>query len=104
MSVRIRYDGKEILHTKSNIVGSIHSAVLSIIEKGNIYISESLNEMLDHLYLAGYGVDFDIAHFIKSKRDKILFAELIKKVIEKEKKEQSILRCSNSFFDKPFEG
>lgn len=86
MSVRIFCNNKEILHWQNSIVDGIYTNIMEEIENSNLNLSANLKETLEHLYLATLGWNFDIADYLKTKEEIVIFADLVKNALEKEQK------------------
>ena len=84
MSVRINCNNKEILHWQNSIVDGIYTNIIDEIATSNIELSENLKKVLEHLYLATLGWDFDIADYLKTKEEFLAFANLVKNALDKE--------------------
>src|SRR3989304_7922749 len=90
MGVHIYCDSKDILDAKNTTFYLLHESINSIIEEKKIEMSSELNAMLERTDQNIYGPGgiglVDIADYIKTKKDLLLFADLVKEGIEKEYK------------------
>ena len=89
MSVSLVYNDEHILKLSNSLFGLLHETIMEIIERENIWYSYRLHRMLieldQNIYGAG-GVFADVSEFLKTKKELLLFAYLIKETA-KEKKE-----------------
>ena len=90
MSIHIYCKGIDILHVKNSIFGFLHDGIKFIIESGNLPISKNLEKMLDEMDQNIYGggaICVDVADYLTTKEELLIFADLVKRAIEKEHKE-----------------
>jgi hypothetical protein len=80
--VRIECKGKTILHVKNVACEMLYQSILKIVDKSRIFLSEDVHRLIEELDQAGYGIGCDIADFIKTKNDAIIFASLTREAID----------------------
>lgn len=94
MGIHIYCDKKDILDIKNVIFDIIHKSILSIIDKENLQITRNIQDMLENMDQDIYGLGaiwVDIADFIKTKEELLLFADLVKQAIEREHQERTFI-------------
>jgi len=84
MSVRVDCGNKEILHVKNIIIVSIHENIVEHIENTKLDIPENVKKLIEYLEIAALGWGFNITDYLKNKYELLVFADLLKKAIEKE--------------------
>ena len=89
MHPSIYYNNEPILTLSNSLLSIFHGTIMEIIEKENIWFSYRLQFMLSLLDQQVYGPGgscADIEEYLKTKKEMLLFAYLVKETI-KEKKE-----------------
>ena len=84
MSVAIDLNEKTVLRVQNQIFALLHETISQLIEEKKIYfpaLVEFLSRTDQNIYGPG-AVFADIADHIKSKKDVLLFAELVKETID----------------------
>ena len=87
MSVPIWCNDKRILKMQNRSFGWLHRAIMNKIESDNIAISDGLSRLLEVTDQDQYGpggVSADVADYLKSKQEVLLFAEIVNSAIKKE--------------------
>lgn len=85
MSIVIDCKNKEILRLSNSLFGLLHETILELIEKNNLELTSQLNLLLTKTDQNIYGpcaVSADIDKYLKTKKEVLLLAELVKKTIE----------------------
>lgn len=67
MSVRLFCKNEQILHVKSSTLEFIYENIVVYIEEKNLELNSNLTIIMEKLYVASYGVGFDIWDYIKTK-------------------------------------
>lgn len=83
MSVRLDLQDREILYCKNSIISSLNEITNEIIEEERINLNQQMSDLLFKLDIAGYGLGFDLAEYLKKREDAIFFCELVKKTINR---------------------
>jgi len=83
MGVKIDCKTREILDVKNIVFEFIYINMLHYIEEKKIILSIDLQNLIDELDQGGYGIGCDIADFVNSKKDAKIFAEIVKRAINK---------------------
>lgn len=85
MSVLIDCNGKKVLKFSNSLFGLLHETIISIIEQENLDLDPSFELMLKKTDQNIYGpgaVYADIAEYLKTKKEVLLFAYCVKRAIE----------------------
>lgn len=88
MTVPIMCRGKLILYTQNRLFDILHTSIINDLKDSNLTITPNIQDLLDKTDQSIYGpggVIADISDYLTSKKDTLLFAELVKKAIEREK-------------------
>ena len=83
MAVRYFYNNEQILHIKNSTFETFYLCLLEVMEENQVCPNQNIAKLIEHLEQGGYGIGVDISKYLKSKNDLLVFAELIKKAIEK---------------------
>lgn len=86
MTIALDCRGKEVLRIKNLLFGLLYTSIMDVIEEKNIELTSSLQNMLykmDQDIFGGGAIYVDIAHYLKTKRDVIIFANLLMDAIER---------------------
>ena len=84
MSISIRLQDKIILRCKNSIFSILHETIMKIIEKKKLKLNKLISYVLDELdqNIWGLGmVSLDISNYLKTKKDVVLFAQLVNESI-----------------------
>lgn len=87
MSVNITCKNKVILHIKNVLFDRLYQNIIEILNKHNLKIPNNIEVMIHEMDQDSFGfglIDVDIADYIKTKSDLLLFADLVKQAAEKE--------------------
>ncbi len=82
MSIVIDCKNKEILRLSNSLFGLLHETILELIEKNNLELTSQMNLLLTKTDQNIYGpgaVSADIDKYLKTKKEVLLLAELVKK-------------------------
>lgn len=85
MSVPIECNKKLILYLSNILFGRFHKAILKIAERKNIAETSKIGLLIAETDQDQYGpgnVIADIADYLKSKQEVLLFAEIVKEAID----------------------
>lgn len=86
MSVSITYNNKTVLRVQNGIFACLHKTIVAMIEERQLVvpnITKLLEDTDQEIY--GSGVVYaDISEYLKSKKDLLRFADLVKQAIERE--------------------
>lgn len=104
MLIPIECNKKLILYLSNLLFGRLHRAIMKIVEERNIFITNNLSLLIEETDQNQYGprgVHADIAEYLKTKCEALLFAELVRQAIddtqESFKKAEGALDALNIF-------
>ena len=83
MAVIIDWKNQPILECKNAIIDGLREEIEDIIEINNLKLSPSLTELVEELDIAAYGIGFDLADYIHTREDFLIFMDLVRKGIDK---------------------
>ncbi|GAB4456752.1 MAG: hypothetical protein OHK0036_20510 [Bacteroidia bacterium] len=81
MAVQLFCNKKEILHLQNASFETLYLMIEQFIENKNLKLSQSIQNLMEKLYMGGFGIGTDIAYSIKTELDIFLFATLVKDAI-----------------------
>lgn len=79
----IDWKDKTILDCKNTIIDLLREEIETVITENKIKLNKILTELVERLDLAGNGIGFDLANYISTKEDLLIFVDLVRKGIEK---------------------
>ena len=83
MAVIIDWNDKVILRCKNTIIDALREEIENVIRENKIKLNEKLTELMEDLDQAGYGIGSNLAEYLHTKDDILIFIELTRRGIDK---------------------
>ena len=83
MGITIDWKKKIILSCSNSIIDGLREDIEDIINTNNLQLNKVLTKLVERLGLASYGWGFDLADYIHTREDFLIFMDLARRGIDK---------------------